>query len=366
MTRDDKDRLSIVHVMGQLQTGGAEKMLLNLCEVMPSSRFRQTVISMAGAPGDLSEAFLALGVPEVICRLEPRPRFARRFIRALRGTRPDVLVSHISLASALVLLLGAWARVPRRIAVFHSDGDGKPQTPRRRIYRAAMRILLRRVATDVVGVTASTLAFSGVTDDRGTVIPNAVDLRHPLPADRRAAARALGLETYECVIAHVGRGAAEKNRGVLPDVMRRLPERCGLVLAGAEDIADLRLEAQDPLQPRIRNLGTLPTAFPLLAAADVLLLPSVREGLPLVILEALSMGCPVVASNLPGIRELAAVLPGITLVDDPADVAGFASAVEAALRTSDSPADMRRHLVAARYDLASVASRWEDLCDASQ
>jgi glycosyltransferase involved in cell wall biosynthesis len=63
------------------------------------------------------------------------------------------------------------------------------------------------------------------------------------------------------------------------------------------------------LRDRVIALGVRDDVPRLLAAADVLLLPSLREGLPGVVLEACAAGLPVLASDLPGVREIASRLP---------------------------------------------------------
>ena len=88
--------------------------------------------------------------------------------------RPDVVVSHVSLSSAVILLVACLAGVPVRVARMWSEGDGRPDTRVWRLRRALLRRLLRQVATDVVGVTAAALKLAGPGDGRYRVLYNSV------------------------------------------------------------------------------------------------------------------------------------------------------------------------------------------------
>lgn len=353
-----------LHALGQLEIGGAERMLLSICRSVDPAAVRHSVMALSGRRGRLSTEFEAAGVAELLCSVRPLATFAWRAWRLMRRERPDVVVSHVSLASGVVLLVAALAGVDRRIAVFHSDGDGRPASRARRAYRGAMRWLLARTATHAVGVTASALEFGVPTPGRAlrTVVPNAVDLVAFVPEPADGARARLGLPAGPLVVAHVGRAAPEKNRASLPRILEQLPPDSALVLAGAESTDDLRMPDDAGLRARVTNLGPVGDVRSVLCAADVVVLPSVREGFPLVVLEALACGRPVVASDLPGLRLVADDLEDLALVPVDAPPEAFARAIEAAAARPRTADEIRATVDAAGFGIDAVARRWESLC----
>jgi glycosyltransferase involved in cell wall biosynthesis len=292
----------LVHVLGSLDVGGAELRLLDLCRELRGEGAEQVFLTLAGRRGAVADRFEALGARIAQCPLRPHATFPLRLLRTLRRLEPDAVVSHVSLVSGLVLTLARLAGVPTRIAWFRSDGDGRPDSLPRRAMRTALRLLLRQNATAVVAVNPVALRF-GLADPmrwrRGvaTVIPNGVDTSRFAPRGERTAARdQLGLAQDALVLLHVGRASPEKNRPFLIDVLTAL-RACGvpavLVLVGpggASDVTAVHPDAQT--DPAVLFAGARDDVPALLAAADVLLLPSTREGMPGALLEALSSGVP--------------------------------------------------------------------------
>jgi glycosyltransferase involved in cell wall biosynthesis len=164
------------------------------------------------------------------------------------------------------------------------------------------------------------------------------------------------------VVVHVGRAAPEKNRVMLPRIVRAMPCSATLTLAGATTTHDLCLDASDELWSRTRTFGLLTDIRELLWAGDLLLLPSVREGLPLVVLEAVACGRPVVASDLPRIRYIAAVLPDVHLVPRGATPEVFAAVIEHVQESKRTEDDIRQALIDAGLGLDRAVMKWTELC----
>lgn len=353
---------TVVQVFHVLNRGGAETVALDLCRAVPADNVRQVMLTVGGGDGRLVPQFLAAGAGVRHCPPRPLLTFLPRLWSCFRSIRPDVVMSHIGVRSGLILLVAAAARVPVRIAELNSEGDRKPKTIPWRLVRTVLRALMRWSATDVIGVTQSALDFAGPArgDRRYRVWPNGVDV------DRFASCRKHRVTGLPARMIHIGRAAPEKNRGFLLEVhgeARRLRGDTTLTLVGPGGTADL---AQvDPARlgaSRVRLAGETDHPEHALADSDVMLLPSVREGLPGVVLEALASGVPVLATDLPGLRELASQVDGLTLLPLRAGARVWA---DTALRLAATPHDERDRIVdtlrRSRFTLESSSTHWRTL-----
>ena len=179
-----------------------------------------------------------------------------------------------------------------------------------------------------------------------------------VPADRvyvcrpgapawRSLGRAPNIPRGGCVL-FVGTLEPRKNVGALLDAYARLrqrrPSAPPLVIAGRatpEAAGWLRRIAEPPLAGHVRHLGYVPDEEreALYASARVLVLPSLDEGFGLTVLEAMSAGIPVVASNRGSLPE---VTGGAATLLDPTDVDGLAAALEQIVEDDGVAADRAR------------------------
>jgi glycosyltransferase involved in cell wall biosynthesis len=154
------------------------------------------------------------------------------------------------------------------------------------------------------------LAARGVPRERIAVVPNGIDtdLFSPQATDRRKARAALGIGEGTLLLAFVGRFSEEKRVGAFAEVVARvrqaMPVRA-IAVGEGEDEASLRarIAAEDlpigivPKMPRPDLVG-------LYAAADLLVLTSVVEGMPMVVLEAMATGCPAAVTDVGDVRRI--------------------------------------------------------------
>ena len=301
-------RLRVVQVIPVLAVGGLERMAVALTLGLSGKVSRIVVCSYRG---DAFRPLLAdAGVPiELIPRPGPNPRDVVRAALALapilRRESPDVVHAHNPGAAAAAALARRLAGRPETAIVASYHGvDG------RRVRRAAK--VLARSADLVVAIAdtaADDLRGAGLNGTRLTVVHNGVDAARSKP--RKELRKELGFEGAELVVS-VGRYAEEKNHALLIDALAELapsrpPLRALLVGTGplkaelAERVRRLGLEDV------VQLTGTRLDAVDLVAAAAVFVLSSNREGLPVALLEAMSVGCPVVATAVGGV-------PGV--VDD--------------------------------------------------
>jgi glycosyltransferase involved in cell wall biosynthesis len=148
----------------------------------------------------------------------------------------------------------------------------------------------------------------GVPVERFCTVPNGIGARGAGPG-RRAARQTLGLDLDQPVVMTVGRLAPMKGHRHLiestPDLLARFPGLAVLIV-GEGSLREQLAGQADALGVGgcVRLLGHRPDARMLLDAADVFVLPSLHEGMPLVALEAMEAGLPVVATRVIGSEEV--------------------------------------------------------------
>jgi glycosyltransferase involved in cell wall biosynthesis len=177
-----------------------------------------------------------------------------------------------------------------------------------------------------------------IAEDKITVIGRGRDperLGRPGPDRRRESRRRLGLNDNDEVLVNVGRQEFQKGHRYLLEAIDSLVKNARLLLliAGREGNAtpQLRALSQRPtLSGRVRFLGHREDIPDLLAAADLFLFPSLYEGFGGAVIEAMALGLPIIASDLPAIREV--VEPGRNaLLAQPQSPDKLASAIETLL-----------------------------------
>lgn len=140
------------------------------------------------------------------------------------------------------------------------------------------------------------------------------DLFRPFPLENRISLRKKwGVSDKRNVFLFVGRLVRQKNPSLAVKVLQQLPGDLLIVGDGNQREYLKILTRFLGVQNRVRFLGILPTPeiIECYNIADVMILPSFFEGLPFVLLEALACGTPVVASDIPGIREVLKKINGV-------------------------------------------------------
>ena len=318
----------IVYTLGSLHIGGAELRSLELIEALKARHPGLPLILYISCRdgGPLEPAFRGLGIPIVQGRRGLRGmldlwRLCRRSRAAILHTNADTVNGFYCFAAAL-------AGVKVRIAHYRAAAAPSATLYQRAILHSG-RLLLRLSATSVVGVCDCARELAGVRPEKWRTLYHGVAGGGAAPQPRHGPPALLFL----------GRIHAEKRPDKALDVFDALMARPGadasLHVVGGGSEAEM-----DKLR---RRIGASPFASSVivhgpsreprrhLRNARVLLLPSAREGMPGAALEALSEGVAVVASDLPGIREIQSRCPGVTCVAPDAPAALWADAVEEAL-----------------------------------
>ncbi|MBK5188498.1 MAG: glycosyltransferase [Gemmatimonadaceae bacterium] len=267
------------------------------------------------------------------------------------GYRSDIVGGHA----------GHESKVPIVTTVHGFTGGGW----KNRGYEALQRFVFRRFDA-VVAVSrpqADQLRASGVSSQRLHVVPNAL-APHPAPLDRAAARRALSLPANGLLAGWVGRVSREKGVDVFIDAISSINDRViqAAILGDGPERATEGARAQAIAPGRFLWLGAVPDAARYFAAFDLFVMSSRAEGLPMVLLEAMAAGVPIVTTSVGGIPDLLSPAEGVLVPSD--DPGALAKAIRGTLDDRDAAsararaAQLRQR---AEFDVGPWSARYESI-----
>jgi len=304
--------------------GGAERMMRVLADTLQARGIRSHLL--APSAGWLLPAAQTAGHGTTVLpsRRGPDIRELLDLVRALRAVRPDVIHAHMFVMAVYGAIAARILGIPCVITLH--EPPGVTEARRRQM---AMRLALSLADAGVVvseRMRQDAIAAYGASATALAVIPNGVA---PLPGTRDAVRGELGLGPDDLLAVAIGTMNARKNHVVAVRALAMLPPtlRCHLAIAGRDEGAReviAHAAAEGAVQERVHLLGVRHDVGDLLAAADLYLMPSLWEGLPMALIEAQMSGVPAIAAAVGGIPEV--VVPGVSgYLHAPEDVATLAA-----------------------------------------
>ena len=272
-----------------------------------------------------------------------------RLVQCCRRWRPDVVHTQLSRADWIGRPLARALGVPviSTIHNLHSRMYSAEFTPLVARLGLACDRLSAKFVTRFVAVSSGVrrdLEAHGVPSDRIVVIYNGLNLdRRPVAAPRDAVRRAWNVSPDDIVVGTVALFKAQKGLSFLVEAARvavAANPRLRFVHMGDGPLRDdvVRQIAAAGLGERFRLLDRVPDPVRLLSGLDMFALPSIWEGLPIALLEAMSAGLPTVGTAVSGIEEVIEHNRSGLLVP-PADAGALANAI---LSLASDPNTRRR------------------------
>ncbi len=345
----------VMLVTHALSAGGAERIVTDLATQLPAHGFDVEVVAVLGG-GMFKNELRKAGVPVTVLR---RHGFAgigtlRDLYRHFQKTKPDVVHTHLFLADTWGRIAALFARVPVRIVTEHNIN-----TEYRWYHHMVNRILLP-ITSMFVAVSkdvAQDLKRYHVATQKITTIRNGIDLSR---------FRARGARDFHQPprLISVARFFPQKGHQLLFEALADVKEPWRLQLVGEGPLEkELRKSAENlKIASRIEWLGARSDVPKLLAGADLFCFPSQWEGLGLAAIEAASVGVPVIASDLPALREVFSDDDVMFVTRDSASA--WAKAISRALKKPKAPLRRASHAVAtvhATMGLERMVSAHADL-----
>ena len=298
-----QERVKIVHVLAPSAWGGVESVVTALASLQQEAGHDVTVCAVLTDPG--AGAFVSAvtnrGIRVVHENVAPRAylrerRFVREVCRAVgagivhtHGYRADVVNSGLSRAFPIV-------------STAHGFTGGGP---RNRLYEFLQRRSYRRY--DAVAAVSGPLAsrLTGIAARRLVTIVNGYGGHGPI-VGRDEARSALCIAPQAPAVAWVGRLSYEKAADVMMEAVALLdrPVDCYMAGDGPERSALQERAQQLGITDRVHWLGAVAGVGALLQAFDVIVLSSRTEGTPMILLEAMAAGVPVVSTAVGGVPDM--------------------------------------------------------------
>ncbi|MGZ3498946.1 MAG: glycosyltransferase family 4 protein [Vulcanimicrobiaceae bacterium] len=362
--------LRVLHVIPTLTGGGAENFLCGLVSCFDERAVLTGIMTVYPTESPQGNEKLST-IP--IIKIERRGRydagFFGRMVHGMREFRPDIVHAHLHNGKYWGRLAAMVARVPIVVFTEHS-----PRGEKRILPEIIVDPLVNRLTDAIITFTEHQrqllIDSEHIPAAKLTVIENGIPLP-PLPTRERwaAARRRMGARDDEFAVLVVGRLVPIKNKQLAVRAMEHLSAaarervRAYIIGTGEEEEMLRELARSAGVADIVRFMGHRDDVVELLYGGDALYMPSLVEGMPLAVLEAMSVGLPVISSPWAGVANLLQGGELGTIISDwePQNAArAFEDAMSsgAALRRMGEKA---RAFARERYDIRRIARVHEAL-----
>lgn len=306
-------RHKILFIIPNLQQGGAERQILQLAISLPD-RFEPALCLFDDTIHYRDDLARLPSAPRIVGSKRMNRSAYRRLVEIIRDEKPQIVQTYRDITN----FWGRRAALEAQVPVIVTSVRNRVLNIVNLLTERRLAKRTGRVLTNSEGVRRELARFARVPPEKIQVVHNFIDVDRfaPPTEDARRAARAQwGIADDEIILLVPARIAAQKHQaGLLTalNLLRRrggLPERARVLLAGREHSRPYaalvrRMLRWFGLTDRVTYLGRVADMVPLYGAADILVLPSLYEGLPNAVLEGASCGLPAVVSHAANIDGL--------------------------------------------------------------
>jgi len=304
---------ALLHLVSTFQIKTDTKWLVQIARYLDRASFRLTAACFYD-DGPIREQLEDLGVETHNLDVgdERDPRAILRARRLIVETGCKIVHTHLLRADLFGGIAARWAGVPAIVSTVYAMGQYRRAHRRRsdRFLDAACAILPTHAVAVSEAVKRDCIDRLNMDQDRIAVIHTGIDPPAAVDPSRVAALKAeWGIGSDEALVVTVARLSYEKGVDTLIDAAAVLhkthPQARVVVVGSGPDGGALESRVRHlGLDGVVRFAGFHDDVWPALEAADVVCLPSKSEGMPNVLLEAMSVGCPVVATAVGGMPEV--------------------------------------------------------------
>lgn len=291
----------ILHVVGGMDRAGAETMLMNLYRKLDRTEYQFDFVYFRNSKCDFDDEILELGGR--IFKIENKNPISRTIsLKRLivRESPFHAVHCHMLFSNAFHILAAYFAKVDMRISHSHNTSDVNSNSLLGRMYQRISKLIMRRYSTHFIacGDAAGNFLFPKVA--KIEYLLNAIDVE--LFSKNRLKNRSflkdeLKLDNDTIIITQIGRIAPVKNHDFTLEFAKHLLDRkikFKVVIVGSGPLKDdlIKMVKKNNLNDYVVFLGVRSDIPLILAGTDLMLMPSIHEGFPVVLVESQATGVP--------------------------------------------------------------------------
>lgn len=362
--------LSVCHLFPALPLHGAENHFYSMAKQLDPAKTRNA-ICLISAEGELVKDFRAMGIPVTL--IQKKSRYDISIIWRLRNFLKkgqfDVIHSNLFTANIWGRLAAFGLKSSFIVTVHNIHSRHNPRQARIEIFFDRILVHLTDILINVSEeVKTSMLRDVGLPPTKLCTIENGIEFpdQKDLPS-KKEARETLGLPENARILVVIGRFASAKNHitfiSSLVPVRERFPDLKVLLVGNGEKEAEIRgAIKKHHLEDTVLLLGLRRDIPTILSASDILVIPSIWEGLPIVMLEAMAHGTPVIATRVGGIPDaLTDRVSGLLTSPDAPSLAQSMIEGLSDLPKMQEMARAARTIAARRYDIKRTAARYTEV-----
>lgn len=295
--------IRVLHIVGKMDRAGAETMLMNLYRHIDRTQVQFDFVTFTTEQGDYDEEILALGgriFPIIANNSIERMFKLTSFLK--QHSEYQIIHAHKLLNNAFHLLAAKQAGIPHRIAHSHSTSNGKMGVMKKIYEKWALQIINKTVTSKIAcGELAAKYLFGSTTGVM--ILPNSVNCQQMI--EKAKENRNFISENFNdegLKIIQVGRLNTVKNHKFSLKIAEELTKRgvkytLYIIGQGPLDLEIKKEIQKKSLTNNIKMLGIRSDITELMASADFMIMPSLHEGFPVVLVESQTVGLHAVVSD---------------------------------------------------------------------
>ena len=365
------EKINILHIYQNSKIGGVQQQLLSLLKAYSRERFNP-IFCCLGPKEEMGKEIEGTGIEFIPLNKLRYNRFSLGIVlelyRLMKKKQIHVVRTHRYRSNLYGRLAAFLAGVPVIIASVH-DNYRTDKRPKRRIMNRILSKITDKIVAVSEDVKEDIIRYDSIDPSKIEVIPNGIDVERFNPEKNTTDIRKeFSLEEDDIVIGFIGRIVPAKGLEYLLNALPYLKEEFKsiklLIVGEGSLVEELKERAKkNNIFDNILFIGRRRDIPEILASINIFVMPSIAEGLPNALLEAMAMGKPIVTTEVGGIPEI--VKNGFNgLLVPPRDTLSLSKAIKELISNDRLAAKLgqaARDLVHDNLSIKAIAQKWQSL-----